>query len=65
MNPALAFAMVAVGGLLLTAGIVAYMTAWLAAPAAIAVIALGAGLDVGGTLLFIAARRTKTGRRNG
>lgn len=65
MNPALALAMVAVGGLLLAAGIVAYMTAWLAAPAAIAIAVVGAALDVAGSLLFIAARRTKTGRRNG
>ncbi|GMV58957.1 MAG: hypothetical protein AMXMBFR72_20580 [Betaproteobacteria bacterium] len=65
MNPALALAMVAGGGLLLAAGIVAYVTAWLWPPAAIAVVALGAALDVGGTLLFIAARRATRGRRNG
>jgi hypothetical protein len=65
MNPALALAMLAVGGLLLAAGIVAYVTAWLAAPAAIALAAVGAALDVAGSLLFVAAMRAKGRRRNG
>lgn len=65
MNPALAFAMLAVGGLLLAAGIVAYVTAWLAPPAAIAIAVLGAALDVGGSLLLVAALRAKGRRRHG
>jgi uncharacterized membrane protein HdeD (DUF308 family) len=65
MNPALALAMVAVGGLLLAAGIVAYVAAWLAAPAAIAIAVVGAALDVAGSLLFVAAMRAKGRRRNG
>lgn len=65
MNPALALAMVAIGGLLLAAGIVAHVTAWLAAPAAIAIAVVGAALDVAGSLLFVAAMRAQGRRRNG
>jgi uncharacterized membrane protein HdeD (DUF308 family) len=65
MNPALAFAMVAVGGLLLAAGSVAYVTAWFAPPAAIATAVVGAALDVAGSLSLIAALRAKRARRHG
>lgn len=63
MNPLLALAMVAIGGLLLVAAVLGYVVGGLATGPAIALGVVGFLVDTAGALMFVAARRGSAGGR--
>jgi hypothetical protein len=64
MNPLLALAMVAAGGLLLAAGLIVYVFGWASTTVAIAVAAIGLLVDTAGAVLLVPSRRPERKRRD-